>query len=350
MDVSSLLRVRENKLEICVTGLSYAFTKLVKVDPLAKEDWNARSKWICEQVKNYCSLIDFDNLPVVLDCKSEIISGALLGIEIVNELRFPKENVLFVVSVYSTAEFLKKFEFSHKIDFLGFINYCYFYDNLIKENIDWSSIEIDRPIISLSARLTESRALLTKDLLDLAGDRCRASFGFGKPSVQEIKRYERILHPYPIPLQHGTDEKSISELGDLHTPPGYELYKSLVSIVHETNDDENIGVWVTEKSYKAFAWHQLPIFVSVPGHVDIIRSFGFDVFDDILDHSYDSKPNSHLRRTKIVSVVAKFLKDYPTLESVQDLRKTLWPRIVANNKLLSNLNKSRANEAWTYYG
>lgn len=351
MDISSFFRVRENRLEIFVTGLSYAYTKLIKVDPLAKEDWSARSSWICDQIKTYVSNLDLSKLEIVLDCRKEIKYTSFLGMEIVNELLFPKEKVLFLVTVESSAEFLTKLGFRNKTDLLGsFLNYCYYYDNIVKENIDWASIEVDRPIISLSSRLTENRAVLTKDLLDLAGDRCRASFGFGNPSPQEIKRYERILHPYPIPLQHGTDSRSTKELADLHTAPGHELYKSLLAIVHETNDDDMIGLFITEKSYKAFAWHQIPIFVTVSGHAAALRRFGFDLFDDIIDHSYDSMKNPHMRRIKIMSIVSKFLKDYPTLESVQNLRKALWPRIVNNNRLLAQLNEERANDFWPYYG
>ena len=353
IDISSFFRIRENNLEIFVTGLSLTFTELVRTGSLGiKENWETRSNWIQARVREHTNQDDLQNLNIVLDCRMENIYTAMLGTEVATELGIPEERVLFLVSVTNT-EFLDNFDFTYKIDTLAELNYCYFYDDLMRENIDWANIEVDRPVLSLASRPTEDRAILTKELLDLAGERCRASFGitdYYTISERKNRMYKDIMHPYPIPLRHGTDEKITSEIRLQHNPPGHQLYRSLVSIIHETNDNQHFGIFLTEKSYKAFAWHQLPIYVAVPGHVDIIRSFGFDLFDDILDHSYNKSISTpHVHRMKILTTIAKFLREYPTIEDIQTLRRTLWPRLVANNKLLIELNKAKTIEPWPYY-
>jgi hypothetical protein len=353
VDISSFFRIRENNLEIFVTGLSLAFTEADRrFSENTLENRRARSNWIQSRVREYTKNDDLQNLNIILDCRMENIYAAMLGVNIVTEFNIPKEKVLFLVSVTNT-EFLDNFNCTYKIDTLAELNYCYFYDDLVKENVDWANIEIDRHILSLASRHAENRARLTKELLDLAGERCRASFGITDHypvTEKEIRMYSDIMHPYSIPLRHGTDGKILDKIRLMHTPPGNQLYRSLVSIVHETNESQHTGILVTEKSYKAFAWHQLPIFVATPGHVDTIRRLGFDVFDDIFDHSYDARTATpHLHRMKILKVISKFLNKYPTIEDIQNLRKNLWPRIVANNKLLIELNKAKNIEPWPYY-
>ena len=84
--------------------------------------------------------------------------------------------------------------------------------------------------------------------------------------------------------------------------------------------------------------------------MQVVRELGFDMFDDIVDHSYNKSVSTpHVHRMKILTVVAKFLREYPTIEDVQKLRKKLWPRLVANNNLLLELNKVKTIEPWPYY-
>ena len=46
-------------------------------------------------------------------------------------------------------------------------------------------------------------------------------------------------------------------------------------------------LFVTEKTIKAVAMRQIPIFNTVRHHVHLLRAMGLDMFDDIVDHSYD---------------------------------------------------------------
>jgi hypothetical protein len=157
------------------------------------------------------------------------------------------------------------------------------------------------------------------------------------------------MHPYPYPFSQGTDGKIIGRAATNQKDPGHVLFQSLLSIVNETNDFSIPNIQLSEKSFKVFAWHQIPIFMASPKQVETIREIGFDMFDDIIDHSYDAASTVDLHDLKVLNVVAKFLKQYPTIEDVNKLRKELYPRLKANNELLYSLYQSRKHEPWAYY-
>jgi len=81
----------------------------------------------------------------------------------------------------------------------------------------------------------------------------------------------------------------------------YDVYRhSFVELISETNYNE-ASFNVTEKfSHSIFACN-LPIVVSSPGYVDFARSLGFDMFDDIIDHSYDNEPDKVKRIHKLIN-------------------------------------------------
>jgi hypothetical protein len=353
IDLSKLFRERSGKLEIFVTGLSLGFTRVAREKNSNLPDaWLTRTSWINEQVSAYQNQhgIDFSTQQVILDCRMENIYVAQLGISIIDRFSIPKENVKILISVPG-FDYVQ--EYDYEFDRLAEINFCYFYDDLLKENIDWKNIVVDTPFLSLSGRPTESRAVFTKHLLDFFGEKSRASIGVTSHyplSDKDLSLYKAIMHPYDFPFAQGTDGKDLGDIHLQHNPPGQQLYRSLVSLVHETNDHQHDHIFLTEKTFKVFAWHQLPIFVATPGHVAVVRSLGFDLFDDIIDHSYDTENASlHLHRMRIFSQLSTFLSRYPTIDDVRTLRAKLWPRLEANNKLLSELIRSRGAEPWPYY-
>jgi hypothetical protein len=64
-----------------------------------------------------------------------------------------------------------------------------------------------------------------------------------------------------------------------------------VNIVTETQYDTPPGI-ITEKTLMAFAAGQVPIVIGHQGIVDHCRELGFDMFDDLVDNSYDQLPNN----------------------------------------------------------
>lgn len=70
----------------------------------------------------------------------------------------------------------------------------------------------------------------------------------------------------------------------------YVYGSAAVNVVTETEYFTFTGI-VTEKTLLAIAAEQVPIVIGYPGIVEHCRRMGFDMFDDIVDNSYDSISN-----------------------------------------------------------
>ena len=100
-----------------------------------------------------------------------------------------------------------------------------------------------------------------------------------------------------------------------------------VNIITESLYKEPIGI-ITEKTLFAFASLQLPILVAHKGAVKDAESYGFDMFRDIIDHSYDDLPND-IRWKSAIDLNMRILKgefDY----------NALLPRLKQNQEYLLN--------------
>lgn len=67
-----------------------------------------------------------------------------------------------------------------------------------------------------------------------------------------------------------------------------------INLVTETSVSDN-QVFLSEKTFKPFTTGQFALWVSSAGTVARLRKFGFDMFDDVIDHGYDKEPNWHRR-------------------------------------------------------
>ena len=68
--------------------------------------------------------------------------------------------------------------------------------------------------------------------------------------------------------------------------------QSAVNIVTETQYDARPGI-VTEKTLQAMIAQQIPVVIGHPGIVQDCRELGFDMFEDLVDCSYDWAPNDN---------------------------------------------------------
>lgn len=81
---------------------------------------------------------------------------------------------------------------------------------------------------------------------------------------------------------------------------------SFINIVTETNFDKNDIVILSEKSFIPLYFSQIPIIMSSVNHIKKMKDrYGFDFFDDIVDHSYDSEPNAKKRFEMIIKEVLR---------------------------------------------
>ena len=106
-----------------------------------------------------------------------------------------------------------------------------------------------------------------------------------------------------------------------------EYYGNILNLVTDNatgfDDSDNFKygtITLTEKAWKPFKTHQLSLYIGLPGYVDIIRSLGFDVYDDFINHSYDKEQN-HIERIKIVVEELNRLNQLDMLEFYNQNRK-----------------------------
>ena len=109
--------------------------------------------------------------------------------------------------------------------------------------------------------------------------------------------------------------------------------KSLINLVSETfyfeNDNNLVSeMFITEKTYKAFTAYQIPVIIGPKGIVDRLRNYGFDMFDDIVDHSYDNLDGNN-RLFAAIDALQLIIKN----NNLQELNDYTHARRIANRKL-----------------
>ena len=103
-------------------------------------------------------------------------------------------------------------------------------------------------------------------------------------------------------LPHVTDNYKLGFNLDLTIP---ELADSYLHVVTETIVLPR--VFITEKTWKPIAMQQLFLVFGDPGTIAALRQLGVDVFDDIVDHSYDNEPEWRQRLDMVHQSLEKLL-------------------------------------------
>lgn len=93
-----------------------------------------------------------------------------------------------------------------------------------------------------------------------------------------------LLNPWNYSTYRGTEnDENFVRLAPIYAAAS-------VNIVTETQFDSRPGI-VTEKTLMAMIAQQIPVVLGHPGIVQDCRELGFDMFDDLVDTSYDWLPN-----------------------------------------------------------
>lgn len=98
-------------------------------------------------------------------------------------------------------------------------------------------------------------------------------------------------------------------------------------------------IHISEKSFKPFAFYQLPIYISSPHHVKNLKEYyGLDLYDDIIDHSYDLELDDTKRMLMVLDQIKnlhdnknlvekyfennqkRFIKNFEQLKKIQSVR------------------------------
>ena len=220
------------------------------------------------------------------------------------------------------------------------VAHCGFVKHVGAMSIDWENIAINKHFISLQRRASVTRARFTKKLLSTF-DKHRYIISCGShPNkwLRELPGLKEAFHPYKMPiLVDGT----IDSDSEQHFHTNVNFFECMVNVITETSSQTDADSWreifLTEKTFKAFAYRQMPLWFAVPNTVQTVRDLGFDVFDDIIDHSYDLIEDESERMDAVVNVLDGFCNTYPTNEELNKLRVKLWQRISNNMQLLDKL-------------
>lgn len=101
------------------------------------------------------------------------------------------------------------------------------------------------------------------------------------------------------------------------------LESSFEKLPLEINPTHWDRLFITEKTIKAFNYFQIPIFLATMHHVKCLRGLGFDMFDDIINHSYDNDPNALNRIQKVADEIERISNiDFKLLQQL-DIQKRL---------------------------
>jgi hypothetical protein len=117
---------------------------------------------------------------------------------------------------------------------------------------------------------------------------------------------------------------------------------SYVNIVTESNyfNEKIDAIHISEKSLIPFFFFQLPIFLASQGHVGKVREYGFDLFDDIIDHSYDDIWDSKDRFNAVVNEIKRL---HDNKEVIIDFYIKNQSRFEKNNQIITDFSENNSD-------
>jgi len=120
---------------------------------------------------------------------------------------------------------------------------------------------------------------------------------------------------------------------------------SYINIVTESyyNFKEN-DIHITEKSFKPFYYFQLPIFLSRPNHVKMMREeYDFHFFDDLIDHSYDIEMDDVKRFHMIIAEIQRLSN---MKEEISAYYKANMDKLIHNHNFIKTYPDKKIEEKY----
>jgi hypothetical protein len=143
------------------------------------------------------------------------------------------------------------------------------------------------------------------------------------------------------------DKNEFPELGDAAMESGgllipedsFSYMNSYINIVTESQfrDDFNV-IHVSEKSFRPFAYYNLPIIVATQNHIKYMKDkYGFDFYDDLINHDYDNEKYIGNRITMLIDEVIRLKNNK---EDVIKFYKQNTHRLIKNQKIVSEIKNN----------
>lgn len=101
--------------------------------------------------------------------------------------------------------------------------------------------------------------------------------------------------------------------------------------------DGSNGVFLTEKTFKPIKHGQMFFIAGAAGSLQTLRNLGYEVFDDILDNSYDLETNATRRWQSLTESIAK------ARPKLAQLHQQAVPMLIHNQQLFLTNKQQRLN-------
>lgn len=169
-------------------------------------------------------------------------------------------------------------------------------------------------------------------------------YGPAKTWLMDMHVPQDLRHRFPIMLPGSTQVSTyFSEEENLESVRNPMVTGAFASVVPESSHDLMAPLpctaFMTEKSEKAFMLGQVPLWIGATGSAAHARSWGFDLFDDIVDHSYDDEPDPHLRIGMVLDQL-EIICGKP-MEHWRRYREDNRDRFIANQRRCAELRSNR---------
>ena len=248
----------------------------------------------------------------------------------------------------------------------------YFYikpqsEKLFNKSYFWISLNNNRRVhrylttMFLLGSDVEDRGLIKLDPTEILENDCWESYLSwweynDRPEILDVESF------YPV-LKKGFNKiKNLSgfetrEYTKTSTPPNNSknfdqnlrtLYSNTaIEIVNETIWFPDAGGIVSEKYLNSVYGFNLPIIISVRNTVAYLKHLGFDMFDDIIDHSYDVIDSPTVRLVSALNLNLHLLRDRQT---TLDMWAQCRSRMYKNVEVAKELEKSyKSNSQPTFF-
>jgi hypothetical protein len=263
---------------------------------------------------------------------------------VVDRLGIPRQNIIFINGGEERRNYVLPYPTFYHVDSFRLEGYS-------KETVvPWHTRT--NLLISLCRRPNWFRVALTEELIKRnLLEHSIVSCGSDKAAIDDgwidLFVTPELQHYFPLTVDGFISRE------DEYTSNGTEFTNAYVNIVSETSHDvrpngllllrewimkmsqgdnairrapNGLHHWerlfVTEKTIKPFAMRQIPIFNTVKHHVKFLRTLGLDLFDDVIDQSYDNidDPAQRVRAVAVQAETAykrgfEYFRNIPNIET-----------------------------------